>query len=633
MPLELQEIRDHISSHPPFDALSEALIELVVASVEVGYFRAGTQILALGDEVSSLHYIRSGAVEISRHNGVFHDRLGEGDIFGHFALLRRHSERYPTKAIEDTLIYFIPAAVFLQLYAQDGHFADFVELSGSRLKATVEEQRKNNDMLITRIRRLITRQPLLFDSGTKIQDAARAMTDQDVSNILVTESVPAENEDCFLDGEGRRVKLLGMLTDADLRAKVLAAGLSPTTPLSCIMSEAVTTIQSDATVYDAMLCMLRENIQRLPVLHRRNPIGIVHLADIVRYETNSSLYLVSNIHHQNSIKGLARLMPDVRAAFVQMVSDGANARMIGGAMATIGRSLIQRLATLAEEEFGSAPIPYAIVELGSMARNDQTIVTDQDNAMVLDDRYDPNTHGAYFQRLATRISDGLAECGYSYCKGGIMATNDRWRQPLHVWKDYFRNWIEKPDPANLLHSAVFFDIDCAFGEIKLVEPLQNLISSTAPKSSLFLAALARNALNRTPPLGFFRTFLLEQDGRHNNSINLKRRGTAPLNDVIRVHALACGSTAQNAFDRLADIDQARLLPAGVVDKLNYSLAFVSMVRIRHQALALREERTPDNNINPEYLEASDRHALKDAFKVIANAQKFLRFRYHFPNRD
>ncbi len=633
MSVELQEIRDHIGSHPPFDALSEELLDRVVAEVEVGYFRAGTQILALGDEVSSLYYIRSGAVEVFRHNGTLFDRLGEGDIFGQFALLRRHSERYPAKAIEDTLIYFIPAAVFQQLCTEDDHFADFVELSGSRLKATVEEQRKNNDMLITRIRRLVTRQPLLFDIGTTVQEAASAMTDQAVSAILVTESVPAESEESFLGSDGAHLKLAGMLTDGDLRARVLAQGLSATTPLSAIMAEeAVTTIQSDATVYEAMLCMLRQNIHRLPVLHRRRPIGIVHLSDIVRYETNSSLYLVSNIHHQTRVKGLARVMPDVRAAFVRMVDDGASSRMIGSAMATIGRSLIQRLATLAEEELGPAPIPYAILELGSMARDDQTIVTDQDNAMVLDDRYEPDTHGAYFQTLAARVSDGLAECGYPYCKGGIMATNDRWRQPLSSWKEYFRHWIQHPDPESLLHSSIFFDLDCAFGEARLVEPLQDLIAAEAPKSPLFLAALSRNALNRTPPLGFFRTFVLEQDGRHNNSINLKRRGTAPLNDVIRVHALACGSTAQNAFDRLDDIDRARLLPAGVVDKLSYSLEFLSMVRIRHQALALRNEQEPDNNINPEHLDDSERHALKDAFQVIGNAQKFLGFRYHFPSR-
>jgi len=633
MQAELQEIRDHIGRHPPFDALSDELLDEVVAAVEVAYFRAGSEILAFGAPVHHLFYIRSGAVEIYRHNGALYDRLSEGDIFGHFALLRKSRERYPARAIEDTLIYFIPEQVFAHLCEADGHFADFVELSGSRLKATVEEQRRDNDMMITRIRRLINRKPVMIGTDATVQQAAQLMTAQAVSAILVTGAADGTQEGDFEDAEGQRRHLAGILTDGDLRARVVAEGLVPEVRVDQIMTGDVITIQSDASVHEAMLSMLQHNVHRLPVLHRRRPVGIVHLSDIVRYETNSSLYLVSNIHHQTRVKGLARLMPDVRAAFVRMVDDGADSRMIGGALSTIGRSLIQRLIELAEEDIGPPPVPYALMALGSMARDEQTVVTDQDNALVIDDRFDPQRHDAYFAELAKRVSDGLDECGYPYCKGGIMATNPRWRQPLSVWQDYFRQWIAEPDPESLLHSSIFFDLDSAYGEPRLIEQLQDLIARQAPGSPLFLAALARNALNRTPPLGFFRTFVLEQDGRHNPSMNLKRRGTAPLVDVIRVHALACGSTAQCSFDRLDAIEEARLLPAGMTEKMRYSLEFLSMVRIRHQAQALRSEREPNNNVDPERVDDAERHRLKDAFQIISNAQKFLAFRYHFPSRS
>ncbi len=221
--------------------------------------------------------------------------------------------------------------------------------------------------------------------------------------------------------------------------------------------------------------------------------------------------------------------------------------------------------------------------LGSMAREEPTINADQDNALVLDDAYDPEQHGDYFEALATFVCDGLAGCGYAYCKGDVMATNPRWRQPLAVWKRYFEKWMREPNPERLLHSSIFFDLAPVHGEAPMVEALQDLIAEQAPRSELFLAALARNAKNRTPPLGFFRQFVMEQDGEHRKSINLKRRGTAPLTDLVRVHALACGSKAQNTFARLDDIAATKLVGQGVAERLRYAFEFLSMVRIRHQA--------------------------------------------------
>ncbi len=426
--------------------------------------------------------------------------------------------------------------------------------------------------------------------------------------------------------------MTGILTDHDLRVHVLAEGSSPRIALAQIKHDRLVTVQSDETIYEAMLAMLRNNVHHLPVLHRRRPVGVVHLSDIVRYETQSSLYLVSNIFHQPSVKGLARLIPDVRAAFVRLVDEGANSRMIGSAMSTVGRSLIRRLIELAEEELGPAPIPYCLMANGSMARDEQTVVTDQDNALILDDRFNPGEHDGYFFELAKRVSDGLNACGYPYCTGGIMATNAKWRQPLSVWKCYFEEWISRPDPERLLHSSIFFDLDAVYGDERFAEKLQDLMAIRASESPRFLAALARNALGRTPPLGFFRTFVMEKDGRQRNSIDLKRRGTAPMVDVIRVHALAIGSRSQNSFDRLDDIERARILPAGQADKLRYALEFIAMVRIKHQAHDLRTDHSPDNNIEPENVSDSERHNLKEAFQVLSNAQKFLRYRYPMPIR-
>ncbi|MFD2190431.1 DUF294 nucleotidyltransferase-like domain-containing protein [Pistricoccus aurantiacus] len=627
MDAELLEIRDHLSRFPPFDSLSDELLDEVVSRIEVSYFKADTQVLEQEQEIHELCYIRSGAVEMFWRSGNLFNRLGEGDIFGYFDLLRNKRVRFPVRTIEDTLIYFIPDEVFARLCDEDDTFAGFVEAGRSRLKTTLENQQHNSDMMETRVRRLVSRGPVMVEATTPLQTAAQQMRNESVTCVLIVDKPQEDWQYHFTGRDGQAWEMVGILTDRDFCTRVLAAGVAPEAPVKEVMSRNLVTIQSDESVYEAMLGMLRNNVDHLPVLHRRRPIGVLHLSDIVRYETHNSLYLVSNIFNQPSAKALARLSVDVKAAFVQLVTEGADSQMIGRALSTIGRSFTRRLLELGEAKLGPPPVPYCFMALGSMAREEQTIVTDQDNALVLDDRFDPASHDGYFEALATFVSDGLDACGYPYCKGNIMATNPDWRQPLKQWKRYFSEWIDNPNPERLLHSSIFFDLASVYGKEVFVEQLQDLIAERASQRPDFLAALARNACNRTPPLGFFRTFVMEKSGKQENTINLKRRGTAPMVDLIRVHALACASRAQNSFDRLNDIASTRLLAEGVSEKLRYSLEFISMARIRHQAMDIQEEREPDNNIEPENVSSSERHHLKDAFEALSHAQKFLKFRY------
>lgn len=632
MDTETLEIRQHMARFPPFDGLSDALLDTVAGSVDVAYFRAGSDILKRGAPINELHYIRSGAVEVYRRSGALYNRLEEGDIYGHFSLLRSRRVHFAAKAIEDTLIYLIPESIFEQLCSEDERFADWVELDQPRLKSTVEKHAGDAGMMTTRVRTLITRRPVVVADSTTVQEAARRISEEHATAVLVIAEPDENPRDNVTDDEGQPRRLCGILTDSDFRSRVVAEGLAPDTPVGQIVSGHPFTVQSDETLQEAMLSMLRNNLQHMPVLHRRRLVGVLHISDIIRYQTHTSLYLVDRIFTQGSAQGLARLLPDVRESFVRMVEEGANSQMIGSALSTIGRSFTRRLLELAEAELGPPPVPYCFMALGSMARNEQSIVTDQDNALVLDDKFDPERHDAYFAALGKIVSDGLAACGYTYCTGDIMGTNPKWRQPLRVWKKYFSDWIDNPTPERLLHSSIFFDLDSVQGEEAFVVQLQDLVAQKAPASPLFLAAMARNASNRTPPLGFFRNFVMEKDGKQNNTINVKRRGTAPMVDLVRVHALASGSTAQNSFDRLNDIEKTGLLPSGVGDRIRYALEFISMVRIRHQVISLKRDEAPTNSIEPENISSTERHNLKDAFQLLSDAQKFLQFRYPVPTR-
>ncbi|WP_434679207.1 cyclic nucleotide-binding/CBS domain-containing protein [Pseudomonas sp. R1-18] len=618
MQIELLEIRDHLQRFAPFDTLPAETLDEIARRVEVSYFKAGSQILEAGAVIHHLHYVRSGAVEISRRSGELYNRLVEGDVFGQAGLLRSNKVRYPARAFEDSLIYFIPADLFAQLCERYDSFAEFVEAEGhSRLKSAVEAQGRASELIQLKSRALISRDLVWVTPQTTVHEAAQLMTRESVSCVVVMEPVERGAE-----------RMLGILTDRDLRTRVAANDRSASgTLISEVMSADPIVIQADDSVFEAMLCMLRNNIHHLPVAHKGRTLGLINLSDIIRHESQSSLYLVNSISNQTSVSGLRSLLRDLRGTYIRMVRDGATAHMIGSAISGIGRAFTQRLLELAEKEYGPPPVPYCFMVLGSMARDEQLLVTDQDNALVLDDSFDPAIHDSYFRKLAEFVSDGLAACGYSYCKGGIMATNDQWRQPLSVWRSYFTQWIDKPDAASLLNSCIFFDLDGVYGRLELVAELQRLCAQKARTAPDFLKAMSRNALNRTPPLGFFRTFVVETDGRQKQIINLKGRGTAPLTDLIRIHALACGSTAQNSFERLEAISATKLMPPEAIEHLRYALEFLSMVRIRHQAEALELGEKPDNYIEPGRFSHSERHNLKEAFQVLSNAQKFLRFRY------
>jgi CBS domain-containing protein len=620
MQAEQSEVLDFLRRHPPFSNLPDKELGAVANNVEVAYYRGQSTILLLGQDNHQWYVIRSGAVEVFRRDGQLYNRLGEGDFFGEQSLMLNRPVRFPVTALEDTLVYLIGEETFNYLFDNFEHFADFVEVEDqTRLRQSMVKREDDNALLTAKVDNLITALPVTVSSSTTVHQAAIRMTAENVSSLLITRSTNDQTD--------HATEVIGIVTDLDVRRRLVAEGLSSDIPIAEIMNTELIYVQSNQFVFEAMMLMLKHNVQHLPVLRKSQPIGLISHVDILRYESQNSLFVVKNIFSAQSVDELASLIYDVQGCFTRMVHQDANSQMIGSAMAVVGRSFKQRLCELGEAHLGAPPVPYCFLALGSMARGEQLIVTDQDNAIILDDSYQPDLHGDYFEALAKFVCDGLARCGYSYCTGDIMATNVQWRQPLAVWQQYFIKWIEQPSAESLLHSAIFFDLEGVWGETHWAEQLNRLIRKKSHKNSRFLACMARNALLRTPPLGFFKDFVMETDGRQTNSINMKRRGTAPIADLVRLHALSVGSSARNTFERLEDIIVAGILPPGRGQDLRDALEFIAMVRIRHQALDIELKQEPDNNIEPEHLSDFDRKNLKEAFQILSNAQRFMKFRY------
>lgn len=611
MSIELPDIERTLGEYEPFCWLPEEALSSLASSIEVSYQQAGEAVLKLEEPIHYLYFIRSGEVEIYRRDGSLFNRLPKGHVFGQMGLLMHGKVRFGVNTRTDCLFYLIPEKMFMDYCDLYSEFGDFFEVNDHSILQQAT-QVATDDMTTVPITELITSEPLVVTPNTPVAECAKRMSD----NYIAAAVVQDENG-----------SLLGIVTDSDLRARVIAERLSLDIPVGEVMTAEPQVMDDHAYLHEVMLTMLRHNIHHVPIVDESRVLGIVSLPDVVSHESQNSLLLVRSIFSADNLDALVQLSEQLPAVYDRLVNEHATSHMIGSAMSVIGASFMQQMAKLAEDELGPPPVPYCLIALGSLARDEQLLVTDQDNALILDDRYNEQEHGAYFEQFSKRLCDGLDRCGYPHCEGLIMASTPRWRMRREEWRAQFTEWIEKPEPQALLNASIFFDLVAVHGKSAWAKEMQKFIAEKAKGSKPFLAALARNALKRTPPLGFFKNFVLEEDGKQGRSLNIKRRGTAPLTDIIRVHALATGSISQNSFERLDDISKTKLLPEGKHEELSDALELLYSMRARQQMLALRENKKPDNQIDPDVLSLSEQRSLKEAFGIVAQAQRFLKFRY------
>lgn len=414
--------------------------------------------------------------------------------------------------------------------------------------------------------------------------------------------------------------LCGILTDRAFCTKVTANRMSFDDPVSTIMTPEPMTISATTLGAEALLIMARHNIRHLPVMAGRKIVGMVTATDLIRQQSYNTIFLINEIHRADTLEELQQLSRQLPATMATLVDSSLTAYHIGHAISSIGEAITQRLVRMAEEKYGEAPVPYAWIAAGSLARNEQTAHTDQDNALILSDDYDAKLHGDYFENMSSLVCDGLDACGYIYCPGDVMASNPKWRQPLAVWRGYFDKWIFNPQPKALMYASIFFDLQCIRGDAGLLESLQSEVLKKTRGNSIFLAYMTANALHFHPPLGIFKQFVLEKGGAEKKALNMKKRGIVPITDLARVYALSAGVNALNTQDRLEAASKAGVLSRSGMADLRDALEFIASVRLQHQSQQIRAGQTPDNFVPPEQLSSLERRHLKDAFDVVNTIQ-------------
>lgn len=606
MNAEIIEVREFLGAHHPFDLLPAAALAMAAKAIEIAYVRKGSVLAEPGMRLDHLYVVRTGAVESHSPDGHLLSRMGEGECFGVRAVLRGGAAVNRTFAIEDCLLYMLPAACFETLRREHPTFAYFfAAFDGGSLGASIGSALggKTFDMLSRRIGDLLTRGPVTVPLGATIREAATVMRDDRVSAAMVVE------------GE----TLVGILTDRDLR-KVVAAGISGDDAVASVMSPAPMHVQAHDLAFEAMLMMSRHNIHHLPVIDRGRLAGCLTASTVVAAQTDSPLYLARAIHAATAASDLPRLVARLPQVTSHMVEAGASAMSIGQIVTAIADAVTQTLIKLSEAALGPPPVPYAWMAAGSQGRQEQTAVSDQDNCLILSDDYDEARDGAYFAEFARFVTDGLDACGYVYCPGEMMARTPTWRQPLATWKRYFHEWIEAPEPKALMLSCIFFDLRPIAGTPALWDELRREILDNSVRNRIFLAHMAANAMKHQPPIGFFRGFVLTYGGFQDYTFDLKHAGTVPIVDLARVHALSVGSAAVNTQERLAAAAEANALsPQGAMD-LKDALEFIGLTRLKHQSRQIRDGRNADNLLSPKELSSFERSNLKSAFHVVKDMQ-------------
>jgi CBS domain-containing protein len=340
------------------------------------------------------------------------------------------------------------------------------------------------------------------------------------------------------------------------------------------------------------------------------------------------------IDAQSDIEGLAILASRVQTVVRWLAGHGAKASDIGRIVAELNDRLVRRALALVEvrldvEGYGRPPVPYAWLAAGSEGRREQTLKTDQDNGLLYQDAPGELAPRAadYFGRLAGAMGDALEILGVPPCPGGFMASNPRWCQPEAVWRGYFSSWMEAPHPGQVLDASLFFDLRPIAGHDALGRGLWEWVCGQAPSHRLFLSYMAKAALERHVPLGFFGRFVVDRSGTHRDMLDLKARGVFPMTQGMRVLALSVGISETNTLDRLRIVASRGLLSSAETDDLGDAHELISRIRLDHQLACLDAGKEPDNFIDPNTLRKSDRVLLKEAFKTLAHLQELIADRF------
>jgi CBS domain-containing protein len=619
----IEDVASFLQAVPPFQFLDEDVLRAVADKMSLEFYPKNTVILKQdGPPSDSLLVIKKGGAKVFVRSDdgeeVLTDYRGEGDLIGYLSLFSGDKSRANVMTVEDTICYVIDRDTMQKLQDSQPVIRDFFHKSlvSKYVDKTFREIHGRHMMFgstdklmfTTTVGELATREVLSVHKDSSIQKAAEIMSKHKVSSIVLvdTDSVP-----------------IGIITDRDLRDKVTAKGRNAGDKAGDIMTPSLIKADAGEYCFEALLKMLRYNIHHLLVVEEGRLKGIITNHDLMMLQGKSPLSFAKDIESQFTLEGLAAVSIKVNTVVGLLLKEDVRAGNIMKIISELNDRLVKKILDIAEKKLGLPPLAYCWIAFGSEGRKEQTFKTDQDNAIIYTDPATPSqgeAAEAYFQKFAEFTRDGLLKCGFPACPADNMASNPEWRRPLSVWKQYFSSWIGRPTPEALLKSLIFFDFRPLYGDLSLAYELRAYLIQTLKGQNIFLARMCAVIVKNRPPLGFFKTFIVDKGGEHKNELNLKISGTGPLVDVVRLLSLEAGIAETSTLERLERMKDNHPIVKELGEELANAFEFINLLRIQNQMERMEQSGSPDNFINPDTLSNLEKRTLKESFQIISRVQ-------------
>ena len=588
-----------VRSTQPFGALPQDAFDAVAPALEEVSFPAGARIIERGGAPSQhLYLIRRGAVRVER-GGQTLQVLEEGEIFGFTSLITGRA-RLDVVVDEDLAALRLPQREFEALLAHASFAGHFAVGLAERLKHSLERSPVESFQpdLGLPVERLLHGPPVRIGPGATVGEAARLMSDREVGSVLVDSDPP------------------GIVTDRDLRRRVLARGRGPETPVREVLSSPLRTVPAGTPLYEAWRVLLDAGVHHLPVTRGSEVVGVLSAGAVLRSTRAGPVAVMKRVEQLPGREALAGYGAWVTEMVSALHAGGLEPTVIGQFVARLNDTLLARILRWAEADLGRPPCPYAWLVFGSEGRMEQLLLTDQDNALAWAD--DTPEAAAYFESLAGRVVADLQAAGFPACPGGYMST--RWRGPLAQWEERFRGWLATPSPQALLEAAIFFDFRRGHGALS-VGTLE-AITARAREARAFLPAMAKSALTFRVPSGL----VLRLRGEASR-VDLKLSAISCIVFLARVYGLEVGARSSNTIDRLRAAARAGLIEDDTCETLAEAYRFLLRLRVREQLRTIARGQPPTHLVSLRDLSSLERSRLRDVFRAIEAWQE--RATYHY----
>lgn len=631
-----QRVADFLKSFPPFNFLQQKDLEKLSEQISIVYKEKDAIIFAENDKThDSFYVVHKGAVALKKSpkNTVL-DLCDEGDIFGLRPLLAQENYIMEAVAHEETILYAIPIAIFKPYALENRNIGNFlIESYASNTRNPYSDIHKGklygDDLLnenlnsskhsfdlapIKYSKKIVTCSP-----STTVRDIAKIMKEKKVGAILIVDEMLP----------------IGILTDKDLRNKIVTGEYSILTTAETIMTKPVITYPKKMTVTEAQMAMMKSNISHLCLTKdgtvNTKAVGILSKHDVMVALGNNPAVLIKALKRTKKTKDIKPIRNSIMELLQGYLDQNIPMTLISKIITELNEACTTRVIEISLKKMSSPPpVKFAWLALGSQGRGEQMLHTDQDNAIVYENVSDVfrEETKVYFLKFAALVNKGLFEIGYEYCPAEMMASNPKWCMSLDEWKKQVHHWITNPGKNEVLLSFIFFDYSVTYGDAAIVNELSESIFENVKANPVFYVHLVSGALQSPSPTGFFRQFLVEQDGANKDHFDIKRRALMPLTDAARVlilsHWVKSISNTAERFEKLAELE-----PNNSELYLSCSYSFKALLKFRTKQGLLHHD--SGQFIALESLSKMEKIKLKRTFKTIKELQELISVRFNISN--